>query len=93
MLKDDFLRFYKEYLANEPDNYIHRRAYDEGRSPLQILSDIKRESIAASENVIDILTRFGSEASVKAWQEWEFGFVYVEPLRCLYRIWTLTSFC
>jgi len=75
LLIDDSLRFYKEYLANESENYIHHRAHDEGKSPLQILSDIKGEMIIASENVIDVLTRFGSEASVKAWQEWEFGFV------------------
>ena len=77
MLIDEFLRFYKEYLANDSDNYIYHRAHAEGKSPLQILSDIKSEMILASENVIDILTRFGSEASVKAWQEAEYGGVCV----------------
>jgi len=72
---NDLLSFYKEYLANDTDNYIHHRAHDEGKSPLQVLSDIKREMVIASENVIDVLTRFGSEASLKAWEEWEFGFV------------------
>jgi hypothetical protein len=72
---NDLLSFYKEYLANESDNYIHHRAHAEEKSPLQVLSDIKGEMIIASENVIDVLTRFGSEASVKAWEEWETGFV------------------
>ena len=85
ILIDDFLRFYKESLANESDNYIHHRAHAEGKSPLQILSDVKGEIVIASENVMDVLTRFGGEASVKAWEEWEFGFVYVRSLRCLYR--------
>ena len=48
--------------------------------------------VIASENVIDVLTRFGSEASLKAWEEWEFGFVYVRSLRCLYGTRALTSF-
>ena len=85
---DDFLRFYKECLANESENYVQRRAHDEGKSPLQILSDIKREVIIASENIVNILTRFGSEAPVKAWQEWEYGYVCVRSLQCLYRILT-----
>jgi len=76
-LINDFLRFHKEYLVNESNNYIHHRAHAEGKSLLQILSDIKREIIIASENAIDVLTRFGNEASVKAWQELEFGLVCV----------------
>ena len=91
MLIDNFVRFYKEHLADESENYVHYRAHDEGKSPLQILSDMKKEIIMASENVIDVLTRFGSEASVKTWQEWEFGLVCVRLLLCLYRIWTLTG--
>jgi len=70
-------RFYKEELGNETENYVHHRANLEGKTALQTLSEIKREVILAGENTLDILTRFGNEATVKAWQRWEYGHVCV----------------
>ena len=71
------IRFYKEQLADESETYVHRRANIEGKTLLQTLSEIKTEIIHANENVLDILTRFGNEATVKAWQQWEYGYMYV----------------
>ena len=71
------VRFYKEQIGNETETYVHHRAHLEGKTLLQVLSEIKREIILAGENVLDILTRFGNEATVKAWQQWEYGYVCV----------------
>jgi len=70
------IRFYKEQLENDSETYVHHRAYIEGKTPLQILSEIKGEVIHANENVLDILTRFGNEATV-AWQQWDYGYLCV----------------
>ena len=71
------IRFYKELLQNETETYVNHRAYHEGKTPLQTFSEIKREIILANENVLDILTRFGNEATVKAWRLWGYGYVCV----------------
>ena len=71
------IRFYKEELGNETETYVRHRAHGEGKTPLQTFSDIKREVILAGENVLDILARFGNEATVKAWQRWEYGYACV----------------
>ena len=76
------VRFYKEELASETKTYVHHRAYLEGKTPLQILSEIKRGAVVAGENALDILTRFGSESSVKAWQRWEYGYACVIFFQC-----------
>ena len=70
-------RFYKELLGNETRNYVHHRAHHEGKTPFQTFSEIKREIIHADENVFDILTRFGNEATVEAWQYSTYGYVCV----------------
>ena len=75
------LRFYKEELANET-TFVHHRANLEGKTPSQTFSEIKREVILAGENTLDIPTRFGSEATAKAWQRWEYGYVCVISLHC-----------
>ena len=79
------IRFYKEELGNETKTYIHHRAYLEGKTPFQTFSEIKREVILADENVLDVLTRFGNEATVKAWQHFEYGYVCVK-IPCLGRL-------
>ena len=71
------VRFYKEQLGKETGTYVRHRAYLEGKTSLQILSELKRGAILAGENALDILTRFGNEATVKAWQSWEYGYACV----------------
>ena len=71
------VRFYKERFGNETETYVHHRAHFEGKTLLLTLSEVKTEVILAGENVLDILTRFGNEATVKAWQHWEYGYVCV----------------
>ena len=77
----DGIRFYKEYLGNET-TYVHHRAHLEGKTLLKTLSEIKREVILAGENTLDILTRFGNERTVKAWQRWEYGYACVLSFHC-----------
>jgi len=74
-LTNDFFSFYKELLGNETETYVHHRAYHEEKTPFQTFSEIKREIILANENVLDILTRFGNEATAKAWKYWGYGYV------------------
>ena len=75
MLND--VRFHKEQLGKETGTYVHHRAHFEGKTTLQILSELKSKAILAGENTLDILTRFGNEATVKAWQRWEYGYACV----------------
>ena len=77
------VRFYKEELAGETKTYVHHRAHLEGKTPLQIFSELGRSAILVGENALDILTRFGSEKTVKAWQRWEYGYACVIFFQCI----------
>ena len=76
------VRFYKKLVGNETNTYVHHRAHLEGKTPLQTFSEIKNEVILAGENMLDILTRFSNEATVKAWQQWEYGYACIISFQC-----------
>ncbi|KAG6812295.1 hypothetical protein H0H93_013891, partial [Arthromyces matolae] len=70
---NDLLSFYKEELAGETDNYIHIRAYIQGKSAYDTLADVARESVAAYSRVSGIL-RSRSPAAYQLWETFAAGY-------------------
>jgi len=70
-----FSRFHKEELAGEEGNYIHNRAYVEGSTPMQVLTDIGRELLEARASIFAVLAKRPRAAAT--WQTFERGCMYV----------------
>ena len=63
-------RFHKE-LAGEHDNYIHNRAYVEGGTPMQVLTDIGRELLQTRASIFAVLAK--SPPAAEIWLTFERG--------------------
>jgi hypothetical protein len=70
---NDLLSFHKEELAGEQGNYIHNRAYVEGSTPIQVLSDIGRELPDTRASIFAVLGK--SRRAAKTWQIFERGYI------------------
>jgi hypothetical protein len=64
-------RYHKESLAGEKNNYVTNRAFVEGKTPLQVLAELKRE-LEESRKII-YATLSSSPSAVRAWRAFEIG--------------------
>ncbi|KAF8236723.1 terpenoid synthase [Tricholoma matsutake] len=70
---NDFLSFHKEELGGEEANYIHNRAYMEGKTAMQVLGDMGRELLDVRASILAVLAK--SPRSIEIWQNWERGYI------------------
>ncbi|KAH0578590.1 hypothetical protein H2248_003732 [Termitomyces sp. 'cryptogamus'] len=68
-------RYHKESIAGETANYISTRAIIEGKVPLQIASDIRKELLHSRNHIYSTLATVGSAEAVRIWRAWEHGFI------------------
>lgn len=68
-------RFHKEELGGEEANYIHNRAYMEGKTAMQVLGDMGRELLDVRASILAVLAK--SPRSIEIWQNWERGYMFV----------------
>ena len=66
-------RFYKETLQGETSNYIHIRAQNERKSPIDVLSEIGRELVLSSNAIYMILE--SKPDALAAWKAVERGYM------------------
>ncbi|KAG6916590.1 hypothetical protein DXG01_006240 [Tephrocybe rancida] len=74
-LANDVLSFYKEEKAGESGNYIHNRAYINGKSTSDTLKDVSRDAVAAYLRVSAVLES-QSTASYEMWKTFGPGYMY-----------------
>lgn len=65
--------FHKEELAGDTNNYVHNRAYIEGKSPIRVLSEMEGELAVARETIYAALVHTPTAAD--AWSVFERGYV------------------
>ncbi|KAI1503430.1 isoprenoid synthase domain-containing protein [Biscogniauxia marginata] len=70
---NDILSFYKEETAGEKDNYIHIRAFYDGKSVFTTLEDVIRENVDALHRTQVVLQDKGPYA--QAWHDHAMGYV------------------
>ncbi|KAG7090688.1 hypothetical protein E1B28_009785 [Marasmius oreades] len=75
-LTNDVLSFYKEELAGETVNYIHNRAAVVGKLPIDVVSEVASEALAAYDRVTAALQpTFQSDDAIRAWKTFVNGYV------------------
>ncbi|KAI1420849.1 isoprenoid synthase domain-containing protein [Xylaria sp. FL1777] len=84
---NDILSFYKEEKAGEKDNYMHNRAFYEGKDIYTVFREVIQEDVEAHRRVEVILR--GREPYAKAWHEHAMGFVAMHKAMGRYRLWEL----
>ncbi|KAG6909551.1 hypothetical protein DXG01_016799 [Tephrocybe rancida] len=72
-LVNDVLSFYKEEIADETGNYVHNRAFADGKTVNETLHDISREAVAAYGRVCNVL-QVQSPASHELWKTFVHGY-------------------
>ncbi|KAI0533288.1 isoprenoid synthase domain-containing protein [Xylaria digitata] len=84
---NDILSFYKEEKAGEKDNYMHSRAFYEGKDIYTVFKEVIQEDVDAHRRVELVLR--GREPYARAWNEHAMGFVAMHKAMDRYRLWEL----
>ncbi|KAK8113384.1 hypothetical protein PG984_013910 [Apiospora sp. TS-2023a] len=71
---NDITSFYKEEMEGEKDNYMHNKAFADGKDVYQVLEDAVKETIAAHRRILLVLGGTGKEEYCQAWLEHEMGY-------------------
>ncbi|KAG6899725.1 hypothetical protein C0993_007532 [Termitomyces sp. T159_Od127] len=72
---NDILSYHKESAAGETNNYISNRANVEGKAPLTVASDIRKEVQRSRHYIYMTLSATAGQEAVKIWRIWERGFM------------------
>ncbi|KAG6889768.1 hypothetical protein C0995_014695 [Termitomyces sp. Mi166 len=72
---NDVLSYYKESNQGETANYISIRAIAEGKAPLEVAADIRRELLQSRSHIYETLTNSAGKEAVKIWRAWEHGYM------------------
>ncbi|KAI1178557.1 isoprenoid synthase domain-containing protein [Nemania sp. FL0916] len=70
---NDILSFYKEEKAGEKNNYLHSRAFYEGKDVYTVFRDVMQETVEAHRRIQVVLQ--GREPYAQAWHAHAMGFV------------------
>ncbi|KAK6064003.1 hypothetical protein SCUP234_12609 [Seiridium cupressi] len=81
---NDILSFYKEERAGEKHNYVHNRAFYEGRNVYAVFRDMINENVAAHRRIQLVLK--DKEPYAKAWLEHAMGFVSMHKAMERYKL-------
>ncbi|KAI0441627.1 isoprenoid synthase domain-containing protein [Xylaria telfairii] len=84
---NDILSFYKEEKAGEEDNYLHNRAFYEGKDIYTVFREVIQEDVDAHRRIMVVL--HGREPYAQAWHEHAMGFVAMHKGMERYRLWEL----
>ncbi|VDB87317.1 unnamed protein product [Peniophora sp. CBMAI 1063] len=70
---NDVLSYYKEDMDGEQTNYCQMMSQVSGRSPIEVLEDVSRETVAVAKRAEQILK--DSPAALKAFKEYQQGYI------------------
>ena len=75
----NFIRYHKEALIGDCNNYVHFRARVNGKTVLETLKDVAEDILAANERIIRVLQSTSPE-SIVAWRNFVYGYSCVHLL-------------
>ncbi|KIJ56159.1 hypothetical protein M422DRAFT_150404, partial [Sphaerobolus stellatus SS14] len=81
---NDLISFYKEELQGETNNYIHIRARNENKSPVQVLSEIVQELVTSRDTIYAALAHNPTALSI--WKGFEQGFLHWHLIQDRYKL-------